>query len=495
MSQGIHKSLLAFFLAVVLAGASAVSALAQNETNSTAPAEVSGDPLPAPLVADDDLADKALQDLDVEGLDGQEQEEGAEDDGDYAFSMDLGQAVRHALENNNTIFAAKANALGAEASRKSALGDFFPSLSLQYGYTKYDHKRPMQGFTEDMWNMGVNVHQDIFTGGRLENTFLKAKVSRDKAEDDLFSTELELILSVQENFLALLQAREDVRSAQDSVRRLQSQLRVTQAFYDVGLKPKLDVLQAEVDLAQAENELLKARNSVATQEARLNTLLTEPLQARIKYVGELEFLPFTMELEDCLERAFANRPDLKAMEKSVIMAEKDSKIAFSGLLPQVGADFDLSRTGSGMDVQGNKYSGANWSQWSVSVNASWKVFDWGSTWYSWRGAQQGVRQYEATLENLRQEVAYGIKAQFLKIEEAKERIKVMRTAVASAKESYRMAVARYQAQVGTNTDVLDAQSRLTEAEANLTQAMADHQKACASMYVAMGLKNYSLMPY
>lgn len=489
-----HSKLLAFVLTVALTVLSAAVAQAQNETNATAPVGEVGDVLPASLPGNDDSANNALGNLDIGGDEDQDRAD-EEDDGDFAFSLDLGQAVRHALANNNTILAAKASALGAEASRKSALGSFFPAVSLQYGYTKYDHKRPTQGLTEDIWSMGVNVHQDIFTGGRLENTFLKANISRDKAEDDLLSTELDLIQNVQENFLTLLQGREDVRSAQDSVKRLQSQLRVTQAFYDVGLKPKLDVLQAEVDLAQAEDELLRARNTVATQEARLNTLLTEPLQAKIKYVGELEFLPFNMTLEDCLERAYANRPDLKAMEKRIHMADKDTKIAFSGLLPQVGADFDLSRSGSGMDVQGNKYNQTNWSQWSVSVTASWKIFDWGNTWYSWREAQQGVRQYEANLENLRQEVAYGIKAGFLKIDEAKERIKVARKALAQAKESYRMAVARYQAQVGTNTDVLDAQSRLTEAEANLTQAMADHQKACASMYVAMGLKNYTLTPY
>ncbi|MFN2267256.1 MAG: TolC family protein, partial [Desulfonatronovibrio sp.] len=48
------------------------------------------------------------------------------------------------------------------------------------------------------------------------------------------------------------------------------------------------------------------------------------------------------------------------------------------------------------------------------------------------------------------------------------------------------------AQVGTNTDVLDAQAKLSGAEANLIRANADYLKALATIYNAMGEKNISL---
>ena len=491
--KDITKGLSVLLMVVAMSLVFAVGARAQNDANATGAAPESLSPGES-MPANDDLAKKALDNIKSVDLSTPEEKEDYSNK-DYDLTLNMGDAVKLALEKNNSILAAKATALGAEAARKSAIGDFLPSFSVQYSYTRYDHDHPGSNYEKDYWSMGLNVHQDIFTGGRLENSYMKAKINRDKASDDLFNSELDLIQSVQENFLALLQAREDVRSAKDSVTRLQSQLRVTQAFYDVGLKPKLDVLQAEVDLAQAEDTLLQARNSVFTQEARLNTLLTEHLEAKIYYTGELEYLPFSMSVEECLSRAYDNRPDIKAAEKNIQAAEKDVKIARSSMLPQLGADVNLSRTGNSPAVNGNKYSSTGWSTWSVELGVSWQVFDFGSSWYSWREAQQGVKAYEATLENLRQEVAYSIKANHLKIDEAKERIKVARKALVQAKESYRMAVARYQAQVGTNTDVLDAQSQLTKAEATLTQAMADYQTALAGMYVAMGMKNYTLTAY
>ncbi len=61
-----------------------------------------------------------------------------------------------------------------------------------------------------------------------------------------------------------------------------------------------------------------------------------------------------------------------------------------------------------------------------------------------------------------------------------------------ARESYRMAEARYEAQVGTSTQVLDAQASLTAAQARLIDAESDFLKAMASIYRAMGEKNISL---
>jgi len=105
-----------------------------------------------------------------------------------------------------------------------------------------------------------------------------------------------------------------------------------------------------------------------------------------------------------------------------------------------------------------------------------------------------VDQMRADEETLRLDAQYDVKSRHLKIAEAAKRIKVSRKAVEQGKEGYRMAVARYQAQVGTNTDVLDAQSRLTSAEADLTSALADYQLALANLYVSMGEENIALTP-
>lgn len=409
------------------------------------------------------------------------------------MTFNLEGAVLKALEANPRIEGAEFGVSAAEMGIKSAQGAFYPSLSTEYSYTHYDREKPSSGQDDDRFTWALSVHQDIFTGWRMLSTEQKAKLNKEYAEYGLNLTELALVLNVQENFFALLKAREMVLSAEASLKRLESQLKVTKAFYDVGLKPRLDVLEAEVDLADAEDTLLQAKNAVETQIVRLNTLLDLPIDANVMYEGELRFAPCSLQLGALLQKAYAQRPDIKMAVKSVEIAEQDATIAKSGLYPQVGADLTWYTVGDDPAVHGDKYLGSSdYSAWEVELSAQWKVFDWGQTWYQWKQAQEAARKIEAEARNTKLEATNEVTSRHLKIAEAAERIRVARKAVEQAQESYRMAQARYQAQVGTNTDVLLAQAGLTSAEANLTEALADHQIALARLFYSIGEKNPAL---
>lgn len=409
--------------------------------------------------------------------------------------LTLEQAVLRAIERNPSMQAVRAELSGAEFGRKSAQGSFGPSLTAGYGFTHNDHRKPRRTLAtseQDLYAFSFNAHQDLFTGFRLLSTYQKAALAKESTESKVLGAELGLVQTVQQNFLTLLKAREDVKSGKDQETRLKEQLKVTQAFYDVGLKPRLDVLQAEADLAKAEDDLLKAENSVATQAARLNTLLDLALDADVDYVGELAYLPCSVALDEALDRAKKNRPDLAMADKSVEIARKDKRIADSAFYPALAADYDQTRSGNGPDVDGSPLMKTEWTEWSVALSASWKFFEWGKTLNASRQAEQAIARMEAERRSLEQEITYEVKASHLKINEASKRIKVTRKALEQAREAYRMAVARYQAQVGTNSDVLDSQYQLTRAEADLTQALADYQLAVANLFVSMGAKNPGL---
>jgi len=410
--------------------------------------------------------------------------------------LTMKQSVERALSDNPGMRAARHDLLGAEDGRKSARGSFLPSATATYGYTVKDHTKPNRDTdTTDAkyFTTTLNLHQDLFTGFATLSTYQRAELTRQSTELALAQSELTVIGIVQQNYLALLKAREDVRSAEDSVTRLTDQLKVTTAFYEVGLKPRLDVLQAEVDLATAQESLLQAQNDVATQIARLNTLLDMDLHADVDYQGALEYAPCTLTLDEAVASALAARPDLQIARKSVEIAAKDKKIVDSAFYPKLGADVDWSSMGTSPLAAGSDRARTEYSEWSASVGASWTFFEWGKTYYASKQADQQIKSLLETEMNTRQEALYEVKANHLAVGKATESIKVSRKALEAASESYRMAVARYQAQVGTNTDVLDAQERLTKAEAGLTSALADYQIALSKLYVSIGRKNEALV--
>ena len=421
--------------------------------------------------------------------------------------LDLEATVIIGLERNHSLQAVREALTGSEYGVKSARGAFGPRFSTSYSYTRLDE--PLSGLgreagidprtgeritgSRNVWTLNFNIDQPLFTGFNILSSFERAKLGEEQARSQLARAELELVLEIQNTFLDLLAAREAVQVAEDSLTRLRSHLTRSQSFYDVGLVPRLDVLQAQVDVAQAEQDLISAQNSVDILTARLNMLLNLPLEKEILYQGELEFIPFPLEFEESRDFALKNRPDIFIADKSIQIALKDEKITASSFYPQIGASFNYIRRGDDPSVSGTRFQDA--SEWRAGAQLQWTLFEWGRTYYAYKQAGQNTRQLMAEYENLVSTVVFEVKSSYLNINESRQRISVARQGLEEAREGYRMADARYEAQVGTSTDVLDAQARLSEAEANLIRANADYMKALAAIYNSMGQKNINLAGY
>jgi outer membrane protein TolC len=412
-----------------------------------------------------------------------------------AETLTMREAVEVGLKANPSILAAREALLASDYAVKSAKSAFGPSMSTQYGYTRLDEKSQAFGQTAgtlDNWELAFNVHQPLFTGFNLLTTYEKSILQKEQVASQIDNAELQLTLAIQDAFLRLLQARENVRSAEDSLVRLRSQLKVNTAFYEVGLRPKLDMLQAEVDVATAEQIVLAEKNNLATVTAQLNTLLGKSVDADVEYVGELRYFPMSLALDECQERAARNRPDLRIAQQSVMLGEKDKTLAAVPYYPQVGADFNYVRAGEDPLVHGGDYHTP--SQWNAQVGLKWTFFEWGKTYYAQKQAEKNVSRLVQEYKNLENEAAFDVKRSFLQIQATEKRIAAARQGLVAAKESYRMAVARYEAQVGTNTDVLDALAKQTASETSLNGALAEYGRAVAELYGAMGEKNPELLP-
>lgn len=407
-------------------------------------------------------------------------------------SIGMSDAVGHALRFNPGLGAQEAESRSSEEGRKSARGAFGPRLGVSYSATKTESKRdpsatmgtknPKMG----VYSWGVEVTQPIFQGFRLLSTYQKAALQADSDKASLRKAELDMTEQVQTAFLEYLKAGENTRSMRDSLTRLREQLRIAQAYFEVGLSPRLDVLQAEVDVSEAESLLIEAENTQATTLARLNTLLGFDATAVNTYTGTLKEVGFRYTLEQCLELAYRQRPDLYVAQKAVEIARKSQKEVQSDYYPQIEGYYSMTQSGNTPGMQRSGENGSHVTNWEVGAQATWNVFEWGTTYYADKQAGWQVTKMRYEQENLKLEVGYDIKSKYLAVQEARKRIAVAQNSVAQATEAYNVALARYHEHVGTNFDVLDASANLTSAQSSLTGAKADYLTALSQIYVAMG---------
>lgn len=407
-------------------------------------------------------------------------------------SIGMSDAVEHALRFNPGLGAQEAESRSSEEGRKSARGAFGPRLGVSYSATKTESKRdpsatmgtknPKMG----VYSWGIEVTQPIFQGFRLLSTYQKAALQADSDKASLRKAELGMTEQVQTAFLEYLKAGENTRSMRDSLARLREQLRIAQAYFEVGLSPRLDVLQAEVDVSEAERLLIEAENTQATTLARLNTLLGFDATAVNTYTGTLKEVGFRYTLEQCLELAYRQRPDLYVAQKAVEIARKSQKEVQSDYYPQIEGYYSMTQSGNTPGMQRSGENGSHVTNWEVGAQATWNVFEWGTTYYADKQAGWQVTKMRYEQENLKLEVGYDIKSKYLAVQEARKRIAVAQNSVAQATEAYNVALARYHEHVGTNFDVLDASANLTSAQSSLTGAKADYLTALSQIYVAMG---------
>jgi outer membrane protein len=408
--------------------------------------------------------------------------------------LTLEESIEIALEKNPTLKGAQGAIKEAKYRRLGAVSDFLPQVDTQYSYTWLDEAPTfslppavpeMQVGSRDFYTWQSTVTQPVFTGGALINSFLLADLGVDTARVEFERTKLDLILNVKEAYYGVLTAEKGVEVGEQTVEQLESNLEMAQAFFDVGMTAKNDLLQVEVSMAQARQYLIAAQNGLEVARAVFNTLLRRGINEDVNLVEVLEYVPMVVDVDRLTEEAFQERPELKAAGLGVKSAKRGVGLAVSGLFPQASIVFNYERQGDDYRVNGSRFE-PDPDSWSVMGVARWKVWDWGKTVWGVGESKAKVFQAKCALEELMDGVRLDVKRAALSVLEAEENIQVAETAVSQAEENFRINEERYKGQVATSTDVLDALTLLVQAKTNYYRALSGYNIAKARLARATG---------
>ena len=354
------------------------------------------------------------------------------------------------------------------------------------------NKRPLDAdstsFDETVWY--ARISQPVFTGFTITNTYLRSRLTREMTEAELEYVRLEVARDIRLAFLNVLWAQEDMRSLEARITRLEAQLDAAEAFSRLGMKPYLDVLQAEVDLSEARQDHTQVLNAQRVHTARLLTLMGMSSDTPLEVAGRLEsFQPdFALTLRECLAESRNNRPDLFIAHKAVEVAEKDVHLAWGRFAPTASVDFAYN-------VQDRKYRDSEVAErhdysdrqyWTLGLNVSMNLFEGGRSRAMVMRARHELFRIREDMLHHEMQAAYEVESAYLVLHEAQQRIDSTVKVRAAAQEAYDMALVRYRTEIGTQTELLDAQERLARSETNTNQARAQYNRARAQLYFAMG---------
>jgi outer membrane protein TolC len=409
--------------------------------------------------------------------------------------LTLEESVKIVMERSLTLHSAVVGVVGSEFRRKEAMTNFLPWWTGQYGWTRYNQavnigviQAAIPGVAvsntdRDIFNFNTTLNQPIFTGGFNLANYRSAKIGVDLSKETVETVRRDLVLQTRVGYFTILRAEKFLSVAEQQVKQFEAQLEVTKAFFDVGIVPKNDVLQAEVRLANARQQLVKTANDLATAKASFNILLRREINTLYQVVDILVYKPFPLSYDQSIEEALRVRPEIKAAQLNIDQAKENVKIARSGYFPTVNLAGNYTRFSDDIDVSGGvKFS----DRWTIQALATFTLWNWGNTAFKVGENKVKVTQAENSKTQEIESITLEVKDDYLNMLVAEKNISTAEKAVEQAEENLRMFEERYRYQVATQTDVLNAVTLLAQARTNYYGALSDFNVTKAQLERAMG---------
>jgi outer membrane protein len=401
-----------------------------------------------------------------------------------AQPLTLDQAIRLALQNQNTIGIAQVQVQAANARVTQARAQYYPQIAPSYTYssqlTSQTFNGQRQTGTVEQSVTQISGRLLIFDMGKREQNVAASKQNVRGAEFNVLDARQAVIANVTTNYYELLRRQRLVSVAEQGVARANTTLEATRAFVAAGSAPQKDILQAEADYENSLVQLSVAKNdvrlSMTSLKNAIGVLTAAPVIVPTVDLPTPDATPDTRAPGEYIQQAFNNRSDLKR-EGAFIQADRHNvKIANINAGFQVQADV----------TEGFRIDPNPGEQRSFGTSFSYPLFDGGAARAAVRQAKANLETSQRQLEITKQNIQLDVETNYLNKEEARQRIRSTQAALRAAQLNFEAATAAQREGAGTIIDVITAQTQLITADTNAVQALYDFYLSEARLSRAVG---------
>lgn len=374
----------------------------------------------------------------------------------------------------------------SQPSASNPLDQLIQALSIQQAQSQLaaaqTSLQDLDNFATRTFNGTFAINYTLFTSGQ------RPALVRAAAEQTRIS-ELEVERVTEQVRLDVTQAYYDVQQADQqlviqaaAVKEATKSLSDAQALLEAALATRLDVLNAQVQLDNATQQLTQTQSQQAIALRRLAQLLSLPATVSVTPVEPIEITErWNLTLEESIVRALRYRVELKQQLSQRKASQQQRRAAIAAQLPQLAAFLNYNLLDLQTDQPGEFVTKGFATGYSLGLRLQWTFFDGGIT--SARIAQQNanIQLAEIQFAQTAEQVRFDVEQAYFNLQSNLQSVQLASTALERARDALRIARLRFQAGVGTQLDVLNAETNLTRAEGNLLNAILGYNRALASL--------------
>ena len=322
--------------------------------------------------------------------------------------------------------------------------------------------------------------QPLLRGFGPNATFYDLRASRRSREGQERQYELgrqRLAVDVTRSYYQVIQQRQLLAVARQSLDRSESLRRASTARLEVGLVSKLDVYRAELQASQAQEAMLRAEASLDSELERFRTLLglspSDPLQPDALTLPEA-IADDIEPVEVLTQRALENRLDLLETRDVIGDARRTASLAKQNLLPQLDLNLGVTQFGNGT-TYGNAFHSAD-RRVNLFFSTSYPL-ERSNEAANKAVAELDVSSRERTLRQRQLDLEAEVRSAVRELERIRKSIELQKKGVEVAEQQRRLANLRYQRGLASNFDVVDAEGSLVVARSALVGLLTSYQVA------------------
>ena len=403
-------------------------------------------------------------------------------------------AVRIALDQNTQLRQSANQVRLSEIGVQSARAAFFPSFNVSsgtgtnFGLSFDTNVGELRTTANTRFNVSAFTSMTLFDGFQSQANLRESRLNVTAADLALERQRQLVVFQVASQFLAYIQASEQITVQEENLVAAQQLLAQIEEFVRVGTRPVSDLYQQQAAVESAELAILQTEQLAQISEANLlQVLRLDPLGNYEFVIPELSdemLVPEEYDLRDLYERAQLQRGDLRSQEVYVDAAEQGLRVARSSMMPQLsfsagaGTSFNsgIEQFSFGSQLDRNR------SQ-SISLSLNLPVFNRLRTRSQVQRARVVYENARINVEDTQQQIGVEVRQAYLDYVTAQKELEVTQRQLTYSEQALEATRERYN--VGAATLV-----ELTQAQSNFVQASQDAVAARYTIFVRKRLISY-----
>ncbi|MDA9555698.1 TolC family protein [Pelobium sp.] len=408
--------------------------------------------------------------------------------------LSLNDAISLGLANSKTLQLSKVKVEQAVSNYKQTLDLALPSakVSAIYNHVEIPNNTLQIGAgnpiklpsSADAYLGTLSIEQLIFAGNKLKYAKESTDLLKKVAELDVENNKEEITLSIINAYLNLYKLEASKKVIQQNLEALDKQYQQTERFFEQGLVTKNDVLRLQLQKSNVELTGLDLDRNQKIVNYNLNILLGLPESTKLQTAPLNVDLNKDLTFSSLIDSAINNRVELKQITYRSQIADKNIASLKADALPTLGAGLStyyVNPSGKFIPPMNQFITPV-----SLGVNLSWNIASLWTNKNKVAGATIQKREVEITKNILLDNLKLEVNRNYENYVQSLNRIKLITTAIEQATENDKIVQSKYNNNIASMTDRIDADTQLFQTKINLEIAKADAEIAYFNLLKSAG---------